>query len=187
MLMSSNRRNFLGGGLAAVTASLLPDRARARKRATGDAERHLQSLGIALPEAPNPIATYVTAVISGNMLYVSGHGPADIDGVKSGKVGEALSIDDGRLAARATALNVLATMKSKLGSLDRVVQLVRTFGMVNAAPDFTEHPKVINGYSDVMVQVFGEDAGKGVRAAVGMASLPSNIAVEIESIWEISL
>lgn len=186
MFTKSNRRGFLGGGLVAAASALLPGWARARGlAAVAGPEDRLEELGITLPEPPNPVATYVTAVISGNMLYVSGHGPAAIDGVKRGKVGAELSIEDGRFAARATALNVLATMRNKLGSLDRVVRLVRTFGMVNAAPDFTQQPQVINGYSDLMVEVFGEEAGKGVRAAVGMGSLPSNIAVEVESIWEI--
>lgn len=185
MSTKSNRRSFLGGGLVAALSSILPARLHAGRLAVVGPEDRLKELGITLPEAPNPVATYVTAVISGNMLYISGHGPAAIEGVKPGKVGADLTLEEGRLAARATALSVLATMKNALGSLDRVVRLVRTFGMVNAAPDFTEQPQVINGYSDLMAQVFGEQAGKGVRAAVGMGSLPSNIAVEVESIWEI--
>ena len=186
MITKSNRRGFLSGGLITAAAAFLPSVVRARGMSiVAGPEDRLKELGITLPDPPNPVATYVTAVISGNMLYISGHGPANIEGVKPGKVGAGLTLDDGRLAARATALNVLATMKKALGSLDRVVRLVRSFGMVNAAPDFTQQPQVINGYSDLMVQVFGEEAGKGVRAAVGMGSLPSDIAVEVESIWEI--
>ena len=185
MLTWSNRRAFLSGGLFAGASAAVPGWAQTRTGGEANPEERLRQLGITLPEAPAPVATYVTAVISGNTLYISGHGPAAIEGVKPGKVGADLTIEDGRLAARATALGVLATMKKKLGSLDRVVQLLRTFGMVNATPDFTQQPQVINGYSDLMVEVFGERAGKGVRAAVGMGSLPGNIAVEIESIWEV--
>ena len=187
MFTDSNRRGFLSGGLVAAATAVAAGWARARGIAPAGAgpEDRLKELGITLPEPPNPVATYVTARVSGNTLYISGHGPAAIDGVKPGKVGAELSIEEGQLAARATALNVLATIRNELGSLDRVVQLLRTFGMVNAAPDFTQQPQVINGYSNLMVEIFGEMAGKGVRAAVGMGSLPSNIAVEIESIWEI--
>lgn len=190
MLTKSNRRGFLGTGLVAAASAAWPRWARARglgaiaPAVTGPEDR-LKELGITLPEPANPVATYVTSRISGNTLYISGHGPAAIDGVKRGKVGQDLTLEEGQFAARATALAVLATMKHALGSLDRVVQLLRTFGMVNAAPDFTQQPQVINGYSDLMVEVFGPEVGKGVRAAVGMGSLPSNIAVEVESIWEI--
>jgi enamine deaminase RidA (YjgF/YER057c/UK114 family) len=183
MLTRWNRRGFLGSGVAAGAAAVVPGWAQTGSGASPEAR--LQELGITLPEAPNPVATYVTSMVSGSTLYISGHGPAPLEGVKPGKVGADLTLDEGRLAARATALAVLATMKKSLGSLDRVVQLLRTFGMVNAAPDFTQHPQVINGYSDRMAEVFGEKAGKGVRAAVGMGSLPNDIAVEIESIWEI--
>lgn len=186
MFAKSNRRGFLGGGLLAAASTFVPGLGGAGSRSiVAGPEDRLKELGLTLPPAPNPVATYVTAVESGNTLYISGHGPAAIDGVKPGKVGADLTIEEGQLAARATALAVLSTMRHKLGSLDRVVRLLRTFGMVNAAPDFTQQPQVINGYSNLMVEVFGEEAGKGVRAAVGMGSLPSNIAVEVESIWEI--
>ena len=186
MFQAPNRRGFLGASLLATAASAIPvlGRLRTSPPPPGPEDR-LREMGITLPEAPSPVATYVTTTISGNILYVSGHGPAQIEGVKPGKVGTDLSIEEGQLAARATALAVLATMQKRLGNLDRIRQLLRTFGMVNAAPDFTQQPQVINGYSNLMVDVFGEKAGKGVRAAVGMGSLPSDIAVEIESIWEI--
>ena len=185
MFPKSDRRSFLGAAVAAASATLLPAKVLAANENAHSAQARVKELGLSLPEAATPAATYVTAVISGSMLYISGHGPAKLDGVKAGKVGVDLTIEEAQFAARATAINVLATMQSKLGSLDRVVQLVRTFGMVNAPADFTQQPSVINGYSDLMAEVFGAEAGKGVRAAVGMGSLPSNIAVEIESIWEI--
>lgn len=102
-----------------------------------------------------------------------------------GKVGDDMSLEQGRAAARFVGTNILATVRGALGSLDRVARLVRTFGMVNATPDFTQQPQVINGFSDFMVEIFGEEAGKGTRAAVGMGSLPGGMAVEIETFWEI--
>ena len=182
---SSNRRGFLSGSVA-LAAGLLARAGKASGRTPlQSAESRIRELGLELPDPPSPIAVYVPAVITGNLLFVSGHGPAAIEGVKPGKVGQDLTIEEGKLAARATGLRILSTMRDRLGSLDRVVRLVRSFGMVNAVPDFTEQPQVINGYSELMVEVFGETNGKGARAAVGMGSLPSNIAVEIESIWEI--
>ena len=149
------------------------------------AEARLAELKLELPPAPKPVATYVTAVRQGDLLYVSGHGPLRSDGtLHVGKVGADLDVDGGKAAARQTGLAILATVRSHLGSLDNVVRLVKVLGMVNATPTFTDHPKVINGYSDLMVEVFG-DAGKGARSAIGMGSLPGNIAVEIEAIFEV--
>jgi enamine deaminase RidA (YjgF/YER057c/UK114 family) len=149
------------------------------------AEARLAELKLELPPAPAPVATYVTALRHGDLLYISGHGPLRSDGtLHTGKVGVDLDIEQGRAAARQTGLAILATVRAHLGSLDRVDRLVKVLGMVNCTPDFVEHPKVINGFSDLMVEVFGE-AGKAARSAVGMGSLPANIAVEIEAIFKV--
>lgn len=149
-------------------------------------ERRLAELGIELPPAPTPMGTYVPGVIVGDLLFMSGLGPRRPDGTAiTGKVGADLTIEQGREAARWVALNMLANVRAVLGSLDRVERVVKTLGMVNAAPDFTAHPKVIDGFADVFVQVFGADRGKGARSAVGMGSLPGQIAVEVETILQI--
>jgi enamine deaminase RidA (YjgF/YER057c/UK114 family) len=149
------------------------------------AEARVAELKLTLPPAPKPVATYVTAVRHGDLLYVSGHGPLRPDGsLHTGKVGADLDVAAGKAAAKQTGLAILATVKDQLGSLDKVVRLVKVLGMVNCAPGFHEHPQVINGFSDLMVEVFGE-AGKGARSAVGMVSLPSGIAVEIEAIFQV--
>ena len=148
-------------------------------------EARLAKLGVTLPPAPKPMATYATAVQSGNLLYTSGHGPLRADGsFVVGKLGATLDVDAGREAARLTALALLATVKAHLGSLDRVVSVVKVLGMVNATPEFGEHPQVVNGFSDLLVQVFG-DAGVAARSAVGTAGLPLGIAVEVEAIFEV--
>lgn len=148
-------------------------------------EMRLQELGIVLPEASNPIANYVNTVQTGNLIFLAGKGPTFEDGsMIQGKVGVDLTIEQGYEAARLTAINQLAVLKAELGSLDRVKRVVKVLGMVNASPEFTDHPKVINGFSDLMVEVFKEK-GKHARAAVGMGSLPGNIPVEIEMIVEI--
>jgi enamine deaminase RidA (YjgF/YER057c/UK114 family) len=151
-----------------------------------EAEARLNALAIELPAAPRPLGSYVTAARSGNLLFLSGHGPVR-DGrvVYWGKVGRDLTIEQGQEAARLTGLNLLATARDVLGSLDRVRRVVKVLGMVQCADDFTDHPKVINGFSDLMVEVFG-DAGRHARSAVGMGSLPFGIAVEIEVIFEVS-
>jgi enamine deaminase RidA (YjgF/YER057c/UK114 family) len=148
-------------------------------------ETRLQELQLTLPPAPKPVAKYKTAVRAGNMLYVSGHGPLKPDGTMiSGKVGRDLSEEEGKAAARQVGLAILATLQSHLGSLDKINRAVKVLGMVNATPDFGNHPSVINGFSELMVEVFGEN-GRAARSAVGMGSLPSNIAVEIEVIFEL--
>jgi enamine deaminase RidA (YjgF/YER057c/UK114 family) len=121
------------------------------------------------------------------MLYVSGHGPSKLTEQTpvTGKCGADLTTEQGKESARAVGLNILATVRDQLGSLDRVKRLVKTLGMVNSTPEFTQHPAVINGFSDLMADVFGEDAGVGARSAVGMGALPGNIAVEIECIFEV--
>ena len=149
------------------------------------AEARIAELKLQLPQPPKPVATYVPIVQVGNMVYVSGHGPLKVDkSLIVGRVGDDLTEEQGKEAARVTGLAILATLKSQLGSLDRVVRMVKALGMVNSTPDFKNHPSVINGFSDLMVEVFGEP-GKGARSAVGMGSLPGNIAVEIEAIFEV--
>lgn len=150
------------------------------------ADARIEELKLELPPAPKPAGVYKPVVISGNMAYVSGHGPLKPDGsMYSGRVGSEVDLEAGKLAARQTGLAILATLRSKLGSLDRVKRLVKSLGMVNAAADFKEHPQVINGYSELMSEVFGADAGVGARSAIGMGSLPGNISVEIEAIFEV--
>jgi enamine deaminase RidA (YjgF/YER057c/UK114 family) len=146
----------------------------------------LANLGIELPPPPKPAGVYQRVVVSGNMAYVSGHGPLKADGsMITGRVGADLDIDAGKAAARQTGLVILASLKTHLGSLDRIRRLVKTLGMVNSPPDFQQHPAVINGYSELMSDVFGPEDGVGARSAVGMGSLPGNIAVEIEAIFEL--
>lgn len=151
-----------------------------------NAEARIQELRLELPPAPKPVAVYKTIVVVGNMAYVSGHGPLKPDKTLiTGRVGADLDLAGGQAAARQVGLAILATLRNGLGSLDRVKQLVKVLGMVNATPDFLDHPKVINGCSELFAEVFGPDAGVGARSAVGMGSLPGNIAVEIEAIFEI--
>lgn len=150
-------------------------------------EARLKELGITLPAPAKPMARYKMAVRVGNVLYVSGHGPAKVTATTplTGRCGADLTTEQGKECARAVGINILATVKDQLGSLDKVKRLVKTLGMVNSTPEFTQHPAVINGYSDLMAEVFGEDAGVGARSAIGMAALPGNLAVEIEAIFEV--
>jgi len=149
------------------------------------AEQKIQELGLELPPAPSPGGVYKPVVITGNMAYVSGHGPVLPNGsMMTGRVGDDLDLEGGKAAARQVGLTILATLKSQLGSLDRVKRVIKSLGMVNCTPDFGQHPQVINGYSELLGEVFG-DEGIGARSAVGMGSLPGNIAVEVEVILEI--
>jgi enamine deaminase RidA (YjgF/YER057c/UK114 family) len=148
------------------------------------AEDRLRELGIELPPPFEPVGSYVAARVSRGMLYVSGQGPAGPDGFVTGKIGNALTVSQGVDAARLAGLNLLAVMRAELGSLDRVTAIVKLLGMVNCAPTFTDTPTIINGCSDLLVDVFGE-AGRHARSAVGMAQLPFEIAVEVELIAEI--
>lgn len=149
-------------------------------------EARIQELGLNLPEAPPAGGTYSPVVIVGNMAYVSGQGPVGPDGkYLTGRVGADLSEEEGIQAARVVGLTMLATIKAQLGSLDKVKRIIKVLGMVNSTPDFTTHPKVINGFSDLMVEVFG-DNGRAARSAVGMGSLPGNIPVEVEAILELA-
>lgn len=149
------------------------------------ADARIAELNLVLPKPPKPVATYVPVVRVGNLVYVSGHGPLQPDGsMVRGVVGKDLTEAEGKEAARVVGLAILATLRNYLGTLDRVVRLIKVLGMVNSTADFETHPVVINGFSDLMVEVFG-DAGKGARSAVGMGSLPGKIAVEVEAIFEI--
>lgn len=146
------------------------------------AEARLTELNLELPKAPKPGGIYSPVVQVGRMLYISGHGPLLPDGsMLTGKVGGDITEEEGKRAARQVGLTILATLKAQIGNLDRIERWVKVLGMVNAAPDFARHPAVINGFSELMTELWGED-GKAARSAVGMGSLPSNIAVEIEAI-----
>jgi len=150
------------------------------------AEGRIKELGLTLPDPPKPGGNYVPAVRVGNLLFLSGHGPSRVEGKPSarGKVGRDLSTEDGYKVAREVGVNLLGTARAMLGSLDKVKRIVKVLGMVNSAEGFGEQPKVINGFSDLMVEVFGEQ-GRHARSAVGMAELPSGIPVEIEMILEV--
>ena len=139
----------------------------------------LEELGLRLPPVFPPAANYLGCVVDGDLVYVGGHGPINGDEVVIGKVGADLTVDDGRRAARMTALSILATLEAELGDLDRIRRIIKVFGMVNVAPGFERTPQVIDGCSDLLVDVFG-DAGRHTRSAVGLAELPFGIAVEIE-------
>ena len=151
------------------------------------AEARVHELRLELPPAPKPLAVYKPLVILGNVAYVSGHGPVRTDGsLIVGRVGETMDLDGGRAAARQVGLAILSTLRSELGSLDRVSRVIKLLGMVNCTPDFPDHPKVINGCSELFADVFGRERGIGARSAVGMGSLPGQIAVEIEAIFELT-
>ena len=151
------------------------------------AEAKLTQLNLELPSPPEPAGVYKPLVVAGNMAYASGHGPVQSDGtMMTGRVGTDVDQQAGYDAARLTGLALLATLRSNLGNLDHIKQVVKVLGMVNAAPDFQNHPAVINGCSELFAQVFGEANGVGARSAVGMGSLPGNITVEIEAIFEIA-
>ncbi len=152
-------------------------------------EERLRELAIELPEPPPPAGNYVGAVTVGNLVFVAGHGPRGGGGgsggeAAGGKVGEAVTVEEAHQLARLVGLNALASLKAEIGDLDRVRRVVKILGMVNAVPDFKLHPKVIDGFSDLMVEIFG-DKGRGARSAVGMGSLPFQIPVEVEMIVEI--
>ncbi len=145
----------------------------------------IEKLGLILPPPPPPGGIYHPVVIAGNMLYVSGQPPRRADGsLITGIVGKDLSLEDGKAAARQTALTMLATIQAQIGNLDRIKRLIKTLGMVNCEQGFTHQPQVINGFSELLVELLGEENGKGARSAVGMI-LPGNIAVEIEAVFEL--
>jgi enamine deaminase RidA (YjgF/YER057c/UK114 family) len=182
-----NRRPVLALGLA-FTAAVLPPRGTIAQPASGSAEQRLRDRGIALPRiAPVPGINNVFAVRTGNLVFLSGLGPRRFEGgFETGKVGRDVTVEQAYQHARLTGLGLLSVLRDFLGgSLDPVVRVVKVFGMVNAMPEFTEHPRVINGCSDLFVEVFGEERGRHARTAVGMASLPFGITVEIEAIFEV--
>ena len=148
-------------------------------------EAKLKELGITLPTPPQPVANYVNGVRTGNLIFLAGKGPKRADGSEiTGKLGQDVSIEEGYEGARLTAINQMSVLKAMLGDLNKVKRVVKVLGMVNSDPSFVDQPKVINGFSDLIVEVFG-DRGKHARAAVGMASLPRGQAVEIEMIVEV--
>jgi enamine deaminase RidA (YjgF/YER057c/UK114 family) len=149
-------------------------------------ETRLEQLRLQLPPAPKPAGVYKPLLVLGNLAYASGHGPLKPDGsLIVGRVGLDLDLAAGKAAARLTGLAILASLRQVLGTLERVEQVVKVFGMVNCTPEFREHPQVINGCSELFAEIWGPDQGVGARSAVGMASLPSNIAVEIEAIFSL--
>ena len=151
------------------------------------AEKKLTELGLVLPPAPAPAGVYKPCLIDGKYLYVSGHGPVKEDkSLMTGRVGLDVDINQGKLAARQVGLTILSTIRSQLGSLDKVKRVIKVLGMVNCDPSFDKHPYVINGCSELFSMVWGEDQGVGVRSAVGMGSLPNNITVEIEALFELN-
>lgn len=189
-----NRRSFLissslvlgGVALGRATSSLELFSPAWAQDSGPSPEQRLKELKIELPETPTPVAVYTPAVLVGNTLYASGHGPRRLNGDRVvGKVGADMTLEEGKEAARLVGLQVLSTVRAKLGSLDRVVRVAKVLGMVNCTPDFTQQPQVINGFSELMVEIFGEEPGKAARSAVGMSSLPGGIPVEIEAIFEV--
>lgn len=150
-----------------------------------DPEAKLREMGLTLPTAAPPVANYVRAVRTGNLVFLAGHGECSAEGRLTGKVGSERTIEEGYASARRVGLCLLASLKQEIGDLRKVTRIVKVLGMVQSAPDFTDHPRVINGFSDLMVAVFG-DRGRHARSAVGMAALPANISVEIEMIVEVA-
>jgi enamine deaminase RidA (YjgF/YER057c/UK114 family) len=152
-----------------------------------NSEAMLREMQLELPPPPKPVGVYKPMVILGNLAYVSGHGPLRSDkSLITGRVGDDLDLEAGKKAARQVGLTILATLRSELGNLDRVKRVIKLLGMVNCRADFREHPQVINGCSELFASIFGNDLGVGARSAVGMSSLPGNIAVEIEAIFELA-
>jgi enamine deaminase RidA (YjgF/YER057c/UK114 family) len=150
------------------------------------ADERFAQLKLTLPPAPTPLGVYKPFLIVGNFVYVSGHGTVKDDkSLIIGRVGKDLTMDEGKLAARQVGLAIIATLKQNLGSLNRIKRVIKVLGMVNCTPDFERHPYVINGCSELFAKVWGEDNGVGVRSAVGMGSLPDNIPVEIEAMFEL--
>ena len=151
------------------------------------ADQNFEALGLSLPPAPAPLGVYKPYLIDGKYLYVSGHGPVQEDkSLIIGRIGDTLDQEAGKLAARQVGLTILSTIQTNLGSLDKVKRVIKVLGMVNCTPDFEKHPYIINGCSELFAQVWGNDNGIGVRSAVGMGSLPDNIPVEVEALFELA-
>jgi enamine deaminase RidA (YjgF/YER057c/UK114 family) len=158
-----------------------------REMSDNTPEQNFAALGLTLPPAPAPMGVYKPGLIDGNHFYVSGHGPLQKDGTLIvGRIGEELDIEKGKAAALQVGLAIVATIKATLGNLDRVKRVIKVFGMVGCTPEFDRHPYVINGCSELFAKIWGEDNGIGVRSAVGMGSLPGNIPVEIEALFELN-
>ena len=150
-------------------------------------EQRFTQLGLSLPPAPKPLGVYKPFLIVGNHVYVSGHGTVKDDGTLIiGRIGKDLNMEEGKLAARQVGLAILATLQKNLGSFNKIKRVIKVLGMVNCVSDFERHPYIINGCSELFAQVWGEENGIGVRSAVGMGSLPDNIPVEIEAIFELN-
>jgi enamine deaminase RidA (YjgF/YER057c/UK114 family) len=151
-----------------------------------DAEERFLKLGLALPPAPSPLGVYKPCLVDGKYLYLSGHGTVKDNGeMIIGRIGKDLDMEQGKLAARQVGLAMLATIRSHIGSLNSIKRVIKVFGMVNCTPEFEKHPYVINGCSELFRDIWGESNGVGVRSAVGLGSLPDNIPVEIEAIFEL--
>jgi len=150
-------------------------------------DQRFEKLALTLPPPPKPLGVYKPFLVVGNLVYVSGHGTIKEDGsLMIGRVGDTLTIEQGKHAAQLTGLAILATLKKNLGSLNKINRVIKVLGMVNCVPGFERHPYVINGCSELFANVWGDDQGVGVRSAVGMSSLPDNIPVEIEAIFELN-
>jgi len=150
------------------------------------AEQNFAALGLSLPPAPKPLGVYKPCLIDGKYLYLSGHGTVQDNGsLIIGRIGDTITPEDGKLAARQVGLAMLATIKANIGSLDKVKRVIKVLGMVNCTSDFEKHPFIINGCSELFAKIWGEENGIGVRSAVGMGSLPDNIPVEIEALFEL--
>lgn len=150
-------------------------------------DENFARLGLELPPAPAPMGVYKPLLIDGNHCYVSGHGPLLPDqSLITGRIGNDMSMEDGKLAAQQVGLTILATLKANLGSLNKIKRVIKVLGMVNCTAEFEKHPYIINGCSELFAKVWGNDNGVGVRSAVGMGSLPGNIPVEIEALFELS-
>ncbi|MBX3436388.1 MAG: RidA family protein [Planctomycetaceae bacterium] len=199
MPSAANRRQFLHDGLlitvgacaGAVVPVLMREQLMGRAVAVEtptrpDFEKRLQESGVELPPQAKPVAVYVPAVITGNLLFTAGHIPRTLSGeLITGRVGDEMTVEQGTEAARLVALQILSTVRQSLGTLDRVSRLVKVVGMVNCTPGFTQQPQVINGFSELMIHIFGAEAGTAARSAVGVGSLPLNVPVEIEAVFEI--
>jgi hypothetical protein len=150
-------------------------------------DQNFEALNLQLPPAPSPLGVYKPCLIDGKYLYLSGHGTVQNDGTLIiGRVGEALDMDEAKLAAQQVGLAMLATIKKNIGSFDKIKRVIKVLGMVNCVPEFESHPFVINGCSELFAKVWGKENGIGVRSAVGMGSLPDNIPVEIEAMFELA-
>src|SRR5690349_867464 len=150
------------------------------------AEDKFKQTGLSLPPAPKPLGVYKPCLIDGKYLYVSGHGPVQDDkSLIIGRIGRDMDMETGKLAARQVGLTILSTIKANLGSLDKIKRVIKILGMVNCVPEFEKHPYIINGCSELFAQIWGEENGIGVRSAVGFGSLPDNIPVEIEALFEL--